>query len=245
MNSLLILPSECTQSELATLRGERARYAIDTHGVVEGQPIKIAVLNQGRGEGKILRVTQDLVEVSFTLTLSAIAPVPLSLIVGVPRPQTVKKVVQAAVMFGAQELHFVKSELGEKSYLQSRSLHEDQLQEETIKALEQIWDSRAPSITIHRSLQYFLNNKVGELISQAQETPQCLIAHPGGTPLTHVGKRAGSPPSTIIAIGPERGWSEDEVLAFERIGFHRIGLGERVVRVELALVYLLGQLSAL
>ena len=48
-----------------------------------------------------------------------------------------------------------------------------------------------------------------------------------------------------MAIGPERGWSDAEVDLFTQHGFTPVGLGERVVRVELALVFLLGKLSLL
>ena len=46
-------------------------------------------------------------------------------------------------------------------------------------------------------------------------------------------------------MGPERGWSHEEVETFQRAGFGVVGLGERVVRVELALVFLLGKLALL
>ena len=49
----------------------------------------------------------------------------------------------------------------------------------------------------------------------------------------------------MVAIGPERGWSEGEVSVFAEQGFVVVGLGERVLRVEIAVTFLVGQLDAL
>ena len=68
-------------------------------------------------------------------------------------------------MLGVRSLHFVRSEQGEKSYLQSRSLDEDQILDESTKALEQVWDTRAPEIQVHLNFSYFLEKKYPRLIS--------------------------------------------------------------------------------
>lgn len=248
MNSLLVLPHELRDGGVAVLAGERARYAFDTHGVREGQVLKVAVMDGMRGEGRILSASSNEVSVQLSLSERGYQPIPVSLIVGVSRPQTIKKVIQAAVMCGVSSLHFVRSERGEKSYLQSSSLEEKQIEEETIKAMEQVWDSRRPEIVVHRALSYFMKEKFPKLVDavgdgEAGGKVLKLLAHPGGAPLTANDGSRFSSASTIMAIGPERGWSDGEVEMFQEFGFQTIGLGERVLRVELALVFLLGQLA--
>ena len=250
MNSIVVLPDEVRDGAIVVLVGPRARYAIDTHGVREGESLKVAVMDGARGEGNVISVTSGEVTIALTLTESALAPLPVSLIVGVSRPQTVKKVIQSAVMFGVSSLHFVRSEKGEKSYLQSRSLDEDQIEEETIKAMEQVWDSRRPEIVVHRAFSHFVKQKLPVIMEATRSVGGAsellkLVAHPGGSSLTCADSPRLRDAATVIAIGPERGWSEDEVQTFEELGFQTIGLGERVVRVELALVFLLGQLALL
>ncbi|MGE3982761.1 MAG: 16S rRNA (uracil(1498)-N(3))-methyltransferase, partial [Dehalococcoidia bacterium] len=44
---------------------------------------------------------------------------PITLIVGLPRPQTAKKVLHEATAMGVQRIHFVRSDLGERSYAHS------------------------------------------------------------------------------------------------------------------------------
>ncbi len=250
MNSLLLFPQEVRESAVAVLEGSRARYAFDTHGVREGQSLKVGVMGGQRGQGRVILASIDKVTIELVLSDECLKPIPVSLLVGVSRPQTIKKVIQAAVMFGVSSLHFVKSEKGEKSYLQSRSLDEESIDEEALKALEQIWDSRKPEIVVHRTFSYFMENKlsmVAETLMQETGASKVhnIVAHPGGTPLRCGDTALVQGGASIIAIGPERGWSDGEIDLFDRCGFHRIGLGDRVVRVELALVFLLGKLDLL
>lgn len=250
MNSLLILTQEVVNDTVARLEGARAVYAFETHGVRQGQTIKVGVLGGQRGEATVMKASPTVVELELRLTLPSFQPAPISLIVGVSRPQTIKKVVQAAVMFGVSSLHFVRSEMGEKSYLQSRSLDPDQIEEETIKALEQVWDTRAPEISVHRTFSYFMERKISEIATsleaqaQGRRAHRC-IAHPGGRRLGCEDHNRLSSSPVIVAIGPERGWDDSEVRVFQDAGFEMVGLGERVVRVELALVFLLGTLAPL
>lgn len=246
VNSLLIFPDELLGDFRARLEGERARYAYETHGLRNGHVIKVSVLGGGRGEGRVFESSPDIVTLELRVDRSCLPTVPLSLVVGVCRPQTIKKVIQSAVMFGAESLHFVRSELGEKSYLQSRSLDDDQIKEESTKALEQIWDSRAPRISVHTSFSFFLTTALPQLAAARGEGEVVkLLAHPGGRPLSVLDEPRMTSSFQIVAIGPERGWSPKEVSLLTEHGFQLVGLGERVVRVELALVLLLGQLQLL
>jgi 16S rRNA (uracil1498-N3)-methyltransferase len=52
--------------------------------------------------------------------------------------------------------------------------------------------------------------------------------------------RMSNASSIALLIGPEGGFSEDEVEEAERAGFHRAGLGARILRVETAAVAALG-----
>jgi 16S rRNA (uracil1498-N3)-methyltransferase len=45
-----------------------------------------------------------------------------------------------------------------------------------------------------------------------------------------------------LAVGPEGGWTDDEVSLLEEKGFARYSLGPRILRTDTALVSLLSQL---
>jgi RsmE family RNA methyltransferase len=199
------------------------------------------VLGGVRGEGLVKEATRDRVVIQHVFSSPPLERAPIDLIVGVPRPQTVKKVIQAGVMLGVRSIHFVKSELGEKSYLQSKVLSEEGILAEGVKALEQVWDSQLPEIRVHRSFSYFMDVKL-PLLGAGRQGVSRLLAHPTGRALLlSDGPLLGS--EQVVAIGPERGWSASEVEQFEQRGFTVVGLGARIVRVETAVVLLLGQLQ--
>jgi len=244
MNSLIILPTECIDANTAVLEGDRAHYAYHTHGIRNGQVVKIGILNGLRGTGTIEMATESLVRI-VTVTCEQPRPSqPLKIIVGVPRPQTVRKVIQAGVMLGAESITFVQSSRGEKSYLQSTALQTNAIDQEVLKALEQIWDTRSPHITVHRSFSHYLRNHADNFSSDNGQ-PHCLVADPSGRPLKDLvasNRLTPDQPAFRIAIGPERGWDPGELIAFTDLGYQVCSLGERILRVELALVYLIGQI---
>lgn len=265
MNSLIILPAECVDQEHAILLDKRAEYGFETHGLRPGQTVKCAIFGERRCMATILSATKTRIEVQLKECESAEEASSLCesgshfhLIIGLSRPQTIKKVLQGATILGAGSVHFVSSERGEKSYLQSTALEPDQIQYELIKGLEQVWEPHPPAIKVHRDFGYFEREHLATL---AHATTLKLVAHPGGVELAELctsiqreqeeslhgatlhNGRAYS--EIVMAIGPEKGWSEPEVHLLTERGFHQIGLGQRVMRVELALVFLCGQLHAL
>ncbi len=59
-----------------------------------------------------------------------------------------------------------------------------------------------------------------------------LLAHPGGAPLPEVIVDHVQAERITVAIGPEGGWSDDEVARFEEAGAILAGLGSTVLRTE-------------
>ena len=52
------------------------------------------------------------------------------------------------------------------------------------------------------------------------------------------------PGRPLLAIGPEGGWTDDEVELLEERGFRRVSLGPRILRTETAVVVMLARLEA-
>jgi 16S rRNA (uracil1498-N3)-methyltransferase len=58
-----------------------------------------------------------------------------------------------------------------------------------------------------------------------------LVAHPGGAAITGTG-------DVLAAVGPEGGWTEEEVAAARAANWQLVGLGPRILRVETAALVL-------
>jgi 16S rRNA (uracil1498-N3)-methyltransferase len=70
--------------------------------------------------------------------------------------------------------------------------------------------------------------------------PRRLLAHPGETPFA---AGAGPGEDVAAAVGPEGGFTDEEVEAGRAAGWQVIGLGPRILRIETAALVLAGWLS--
>lgn len=237
MNSLIVFQEEGWGEGRIVLVGERAREVSSSHVCQVGRTLHVALYGGDKGSGVVREVSRERVVIDLVSTEPSLALRPIDLIVGLSRPQTNKKVIQAAVMAGVRSLHLVHLHSGEKSYLDSHILQEQHMRFEVAKALEQIGEGQYPVIHVHRDFRRFMSQAAGVL--WGSEGAAKVVAHPGVSDASGVWH--SSCISAVIAVGSERGWSEGELRIFEEHGFCPIGLGQRVVRVEVALVYLLGQ----
>ena len=241
MNSLIVFPDEQRDDSLIVIEGKRAGELCARYQALRGQEIRIAILGGMKGTAKVTEVTSNRIRCEIIALRESTPLKPIDLIVGLSRPQTMKKVVQAAVMIGARSIHCVRTQRGERSYGTATLFEPQQLQEEIIKALEQVGEGLAPQVTVHRTFSFFIRNHLDRI---ANVEAVKLIAHPEGNRLTPEFS-VGEARSVVVAVGPEAGWAEEELAVFERAGFQRVGLGSRVLRVEIALVFLLGQICLL
>lgn len=103
-------------------------------------------------------------------------------------------------------------------------------------------DCRLPRMTVEKRLKVFLEDRLREFVPKNVIR---LVADPGaertvlGTLLRNV-KEGEKERHVVVAVGPEGGWTRKEVEMLERFGFERVGLGERVLRTDAAVLVLLG-----
>ncbi|RMG40303.1 MAG: 16S rRNA (uracil(1498)-N(3))-methyltransferase [Candidatus Dadabacteria bacterium] len=248
MNYLVIMPEEIKDGEKAVLTGSRAQYFKDFHGLKEGDEFRALLYGAGRGSGCVERVDKKEVVLKAWFNEEPLPRVPLAVIVAVPRPQTVKKVLQTCSTMGVTDLYFVRSENSEKSYFQSKTLEPQAITEEIVKGLEQAGDSVPPQVRVETLFNPFIEDLLPEQLATEQfNTALKVIADPRApVEQTALSARpAGWDGAGVLAIGPESGWSDYERRKFEDLGFQMISLGRRELRVETALGALLGQLQLL
>lgn len=81
----------------------------------------------------------------------------------------------------------------------------------------------------------------------AEPSTWCLFLDPAGVPLSQVVDRLhpGSARAVRLLVGPEGGWSSDEIAAADQAGCHRCELGPLILRAETAAVTAAGILMHL
>ena len=68
-----------------------------------------------------------------------------------------------------------------------------------------------------------------------------IVAHPYGAESAPVAETP-SAERLLLAVGPEGGWTDEEVALMEEKGFVRYSLGPRILRTDTAVIALLARL---
>ncbi len=155
---------------------------------------------------------------------------PVRMLIGTPRPPTARRLLKDLTTLGAAELHFVATDLGDKSYLQSR-LWDGDWREALKEGAAQDRNTLLPVVERHQSLKRAL---------EALATPY------EGVWFDSLGTswlEAPRPEATVplwLAVGPERGWSAAEKALFPAKSWTCASLGGSVLRTETACTLALG-----
>lgn len=239
MNLVLFESAELQDGRLR-LRGRRAEHIKKILRLEVGDTLRVGMVNGKMGRGVIIAVDNSLVEVEPLLDVDP-PPVPdVELILALPRPIMLKRILKQATVLGVRGIHLLRSAKVEKSFFHSPVLQPDTMRSLVQEGLEQAVDTRHPEITLHHRFKPFVEDVLPELSGKR------LIAHPGcATCLSRALPAGERGESIILAIGPEGGWNDFEMECFIRQGFTGFSMGGRILHVDTAVVALLAQLQIL
>jgi RsmE family RNA methyltransferase len=232
--NLILFESSETHSPLPR-SDSRAAHILDVLRRKVGDTVDTGLIGGPRGKATVTAVTADSVALSFAWETQAPPPLaPISLIVGLPRPQTVKKILHAATELGVAALHFVTTEKSEPSYAQSALWSSGEWRRHLLDAAQQAFDTRLPDVSHGRKLE--------EALSSLEQNPVRLALdnYESPQPLSAV----EIAPPVALALGPERGWSARDRVTLRAHGFTFVHLGPRVLRAETACVTALALVKA-
>ncbi len=232
MNLLLLYSAEISGVE-ARITGERAKWVYETFRPKIGDNLVCGELNGLIGGADILAASHHEIVAKVSLTKTAPARIPAELIVGLSRPQTVKKVLHFAASAGLHTVRLVRCEGSEKSYLDSHLLRPDDLAAELDLGLSQGVDTVRPVVVIHETVAGCL---AGFRSGACAESAVRLIGDCGETVKAPTASTATDSLSAFaVAVGPEKGFSGEELDQFIEVGgFTPVSLGPRQLRVEFA-----------
>jgi len=135
---------------------------------------------------------------------------------------------------GAAEICLVCSDLGEKSYRDTRLLEGGGARAAMLEGAAQSRDATIPDLRVFSSLDDWLACRdwkgSGALLIAADN-----VRPEGGVSLAPA-LSPGAARGAAIAVGPERGWSDRERGLFGAAGFLRLSMGSRAMRTEAACV---------
>ncbi len=237
MNLLLLHPDQRLDGDRWRLNDRQATHVRTVLKLGEGDHCRAGLLNEGTGKAVVETLKNNRIEISFKVESKAISALPLNLLLALPRPKMLKRLLVDAASLGIKNIVLVNAAKVDKSYWQTPNLKGELLREKLLLGLEQAGDPVLPRLHLAPRFRPFVEDELDQWAGPGQR----LLAHPGPFPDL---PRGLSQPATL-AIGPEGGWTPFEVALLEQQGFACHQFGSRILRVETALPALVGALMQL
>ena len=233
MNIVLLDPRQ-TESELWSITSKRQLEHLKQHiNVQVGDTLKVGIREGKRYLTEILEVTEQAIKLKLVKEEVVPSKLPVTLIVAMPRPKVLRRLIMDSVTLGVEKIILLHSYRVDKSYWQTPFLQ--QLDQYITLGLEQAGDTIAPKIEIYKRFKPFVEDVLPSLI-----TADCpaYVAHPYADLKMPF---AIDHPCTIM-IGPEGGFIPYEVDLLIKNGCQAVSLGNRIIRTETVIPYVLGRL---
>lgn len=234
MNLLLFSAADRLDDQHIRVTGRRLQHLQQVLGAAIGDELRVGELNGLAGLARILDISNQQATLSVDLSEAPPAKLPLCLVLALPRPKMLRRILRNVAELGVDQLHLINSYRVEKSYWQTPVLQDEVLHGYLLQGLEQSRDTVPPRLTCHRRFKPF----VEDLLPKMTSNRHSLLAHPGNHPPCPRDLQQ----NTLLVIGPEGGFIPYEVEKLEQAGCQTVSLGPRILRVENALTALLGRL---
>lgn len=234
MNLLLLEDGDFIAADRVRLDGRRLTHLHEVHRAESGDTLRVGRLGGEMGRGQLLLLDANSAELQVSFDQLPPAKLPLTLLLALPRPKMLKRVLQSVAAMGVPRLILLNSYRVEKSFWQTPFLEPAAIREQLILGLEQARDTVLPEVIIEKRFKPFVEDRLPQLAAGTLG----LVGHPGLYPAC---PRAVEQPVTL-AIGPEGGWIPYEVDKLAEAGLQPVQLGERILRVETAVTALLARL---
>jgi 16S rRNA (uracil1498-N3)-methyltransferase len=231
LNLILFEPDE-VEAPLART-DSRAVHLVQVLRLSPGDRFDAGIVNGPLGKATLVSLNQFFIEMSFVWGEIAPALDPITLVIGLPRPQTARKVLEEATALGVGTLDFVLVDKGDPGYGKSKLWSSGEWRRHLLAGASQSFSTRIPAVTWGETLSAAIGRA-------AAGTRFALDNYEASQPLSLAPVAAPA----IVCIGPERGWSGEERDRLREEGFALVHLGPRVLRVETACVVALALVKA-
>jgi RsmE family RNA methyltransferase len=234
VNLVLLDKKDFVDHETVVLKGRRLTHLLSVNKVREKDSLVCGLLNGKIGTGTVKKQTDGFLEMRVELYQEPPEPLPLTLVLALPRPKMLKRIIEAVTTLGIKKIYLINSWRVEKSFWQSPLLDMDELQKYMVLGLEQGRDTTLPRISLHRFFTQFATEEL-PLISKNSLK---IAAHPKAGHFCPSGVNT----ETTLVIGPEGGFIDIEVETLTKLGFLSCHIGPRILKVETAVTFLIARL---
>jgi RsmE family RNA methyltransferase len=234
LNLLLFSAADRHSDNTIVVRDRRLQHLRQVTRSNVGDTLRVGAIDGLMGEGEILAIDDEQATLAVSLNQEPPVKLPLCLVLALPRPKMLRRILRSVAEFGVSELHLINSFRVEKSYWRSPVLETATMREYLLQGLEQARDTVLPSVRCHPLFKPFAEDALPAMAADRD----AMLAQPGEhppCPYYFSGR-------TLLVIGPEGGFIPYEVDLLQQAGCRAVSLGPRILRVENAVSGLLGKL---
>ncbi|MFH1496807.1 MAG: RsmE family RNA methyltransferase [Verrucomicrobiota bacterium] len=239
----------------------RARHIVEVLRRAPGDTFDAGLINGPLGKATLVTINADTLTLTFEPTREPPPLPPVTLIIGLPRPQTARDILRDATTIGVSCIHFVATARTDPNYATSSLWTSGEWRRHLLTGAAQAFDTRLPEITWTHTLAEALqkSNPLGYKPAAAPDAPPPAKCHSLSDTLP-VRRLALDPYEatgplgkchlmsdtfaghTVLALGPERGWDHADRELLRAAGFTLVHLGQRILRSETAVVAALARI---
>lgn len=238
MNMLLLDPQDQYHDHWIITNPRQINHCMQILNAHNGDLIKVGIRNGNKFTAQIQDITKQQLILSPILDQGVTAPpakLPVTLILALPRPKVLRRIIQDSVSMGVEKIILINSYFVDKSYWLSPILN--QLDDAITLGLEQAQDTIVPRIEIEKRFKPFVEDRLATWITADRPA---YIAHPYATQCLPTQQTQ----SCFLMIGCERGFIPYEIELLHRHGAQICHIGQRILRTETSISYCLGRLCA-
>ena len=232
--NILLLDSEQITGTAANISGRHLQHLQTVQKLSIGDSLRVGEVNGLMGTGTLVKLDNQSATLELDLHTAAPTGLPLTLVLALPRPKMLRRILQMVSSMGIKHIHLINSARVEKSFWQSPFLTPESLKEQLILGLEQAVDTQLPEIVQHNLFKPFVEDQLKDIIGKSR----ALVGHPTAAQTCPVDIKD---PTTLI-IGQEGGFIPYEIAKLEEQGVEAVTIGERILRVETAVPALISRL---
>ena len=204
----------------------RAIHLLEVLRRQPGESFDAGLINGPLGRGTLQAIRADALDLAFRWGPPPPPVDDLTLLLGLPRPQTARDILRDATALGVAALHFVRTGRSEPSYAHSSLWRNEEWRKHVLAGAAQAFTTGIPAVSHDATLPNALSALPAASLRLAldnYEAAAALAAQP-------------IPPDrpVTLAFGPERGWTADDRALLRAHGFSLVHLGTRVLRLETA-----------
>jgi 16S rRNA (uracil1498-N3)-methyltransferase len=220
-----------SSGDRATLTGEHASHLVRVLRVRVGQEFDIATgsnPNPSVRRGRITRIADDRVEFELGEEVSAVSAVSLTLVLAIFKFDRMEWAIEKCTELGVSQIVPVIAQRTDAHLAAASAKRVDRWQRIALQASEQSRRTAPPEIAAPAEL--------AEVTARAGDVRIVMAESERETFLREVIDSATSRNGITLAIGPEGGWSGDELQRFQQAGWIPASLGNTILRSETAAI---------